>query len=55
MRKVDDLSFIFMDFYVPALTTHLNSTETSLQLSENIIFLAGYCIYIQVSSAKRPG
>jgi hypothetical protein len=37
MRKVDDLSLIFIDFYVPALTPHLNSTESSLQPSENII------------------
>jgi hypothetical protein len=34
-RKVDDLRLIFIDFYVPALTPRLNSTETSLQLSEN--------------------
>jgi hypothetical protein len=30
------LSLIFIDFYVPSLTPRLNSTETSLQLSENI-------------------
>jgi hypothetical protein len=36
MRKVDGLSFIFVKFYVPALTPRLSSTETSLQLSENI-------------------
>jgi hypothetical protein len=36
MRKVVGLSLIFIDFYVPALTPRLNSTETSLQLSENI-------------------
>jgi hypothetical protein len=34
MRKVDGLSLIFIDFYVPVLIPHLNSTETSLQLSE---------------------
>jgi hypothetical protein len=33
MRKVDGLCLIFIDFYVPALTPRLNSTETSLQLS----------------------
>jgi hypothetical protein len=33
MKKVGDLSFIFIDFYVPALTPLLNSTEVSLQLS----------------------
>jgi ABC-type cobalamin/Fe3+-siderophores transport system ATPase subunit len=27
------MSLIFNDFYVPALTPYLNSTETSLQLS----------------------
>jgi hypothetical protein len=36
MRKVDGLSLIFIDFYVPVLTPCLNDTETSLQLSENI-------------------
>jgi hypothetical protein len=40
LRKVDGLSLIFIDFYVPALTPRLNSTETSLQLSENIILFA---------------
>jgi hypothetical protein len=35
-EKADCLSFIFIDFYVPALTPRLNNTETSLQLSENI-------------------
>jgi hypothetical protein len=33
-RKVDGLSLIFVDFYIPALISRLNSTETSLQLSE---------------------
>jgi hypothetical protein len=27
MRKVDGLSFIFIDVYVPALTLSLNSTK----------------------------
>jgi hypothetical protein len=36
MRRVYDLSLIFIDIYVPAHTPRLNSTETSLQLSENI-------------------
>jgi hypothetical protein len=36
VRKVDVLGLIIIDFYVPALTSRLNSTETSLQLSENI-------------------
>jgi hypothetical protein len=34
MRKVDVLSFILIDFYVPALTSRFNSIETLLQLSE---------------------
>jgi hypothetical protein len=38
MRKVDGLSLIFIDLYVPMLTSSLSSTETSLQLSENITF-----------------
>jgi hypothetical protein len=40
MRKVDGLILIFIDFYVPVLTPRLNSTETSLQLSENITLFA---------------
>jgi hypothetical protein len=31
-RKVDGLNLTFIDFYVPALTPRLNSTETSLQV-----------------------
>jgi hypothetical protein len=37
MKGVDCLSFIFIDFYVPAFTPSL-SIETSVQLSENITF-----------------
>jgi hypothetical protein len=40
MRKVDGLSLIFIDFYVPALIPRLNSTESSLQLSENVTLFA---------------
>jgi hypothetical protein len=40
IRKVDGLSLIFIDFYVPAVTPRLNSTEASLQLSENITLFA---------------
>jgi hypothetical protein len=40
MRKVDGLSLIFSDLYVQVLTPHLNSTETTLQLSENITLFA---------------
>jgi hypothetical protein len=36
MRQVEGPRLIFIDFYVPALTPRLNSTENSLQLSENI-------------------
>jgi hypothetical protein len=39
-RKVDDPSFIFIDFYVPGLIPRLYCTETSLQISENITFFA---------------
>jgi hypothetical protein len=53
MRKVDGLSLIFIDFYVPALTPRVNSTETSLQLSENINLFAVRRIRVQVSSAKE--
>jgi hypothetical protein len=43
MRKVDGLSLIFIDFYV---SPRLNSTETSLQLSENITLFAVCRIYL---------
>jgi hypothetical protein len=49
MRKVGDLSLIFIDFYVSALTPRLNGTETSLQLSENINLFAVCYIYIYTS------
>jgi hypothetical protein len=45
MRKVDGLTLIFIDFYVPALTPSLNSTETSLQLSGNITLFTVCHIY----------
>jgi hypothetical protein len=44
MRKVDDMCLIFIDFYVPALTPRLNSTETSLQLLTN--FSRWHTLYI---------
>jgi hypothetical protein len=50
MRKVGGLSLIFIDFDVPALTPRLNSTETSLQLSENITLFAVFRIYTGVIS-----
>jgi hypothetical protein len=40
VRKVDGLSLIFIDFYVPALTPRLNTAETSLQLSKKITLFA---------------
>jgi hypothetical protein len=48
MRKIVGLSLIFIDFYVPALTPRLNSTETSLQLSEDITLFAVCRIYTGV-------
>jgi hypothetical protein len=53
MRKVDCLSPKLIDFYVPAHTPCLNSTETSLKLSENITLFAVCRIYTGVPSAKR--
>jgi hypothetical protein len=53
-RKVDGLSLIFIYVYVPVLIRSLKSTETSLQLSENIPFFAVCRKYIYVSSTKRP-
>jgi hypothetical protein len=52
MKKVDCLSLIFVDFYVPALTPRLNNTDTSLQLSENITFFVGFRIYTGVINKK---
>jgi hypothetical protein len=45
MREVHYLSLIFIDFNVLALTPRLNSTENSLQLSENITLFAVCRIY----------
>jgi hypothetical protein len=45
MRKVDGLSRIFIEFYVPVLTPRLNSMETSLQLSGYITFFAVCRVY----------
>jgi hypothetical protein len=52
LRNIDGLSLIFIDFYAPALTPRLNSTETSLQLSENITLFAVCRIYSGVISKK---
>jgi hypothetical protein len=52
LRKTDVLSLIFIDLYVPALTPRLSSTETSLQLSENITLFAIYRIYTGVISKE---
>jgi hypothetical protein len=46
MSKKDGLNLIVNDFYVPELTTLFNSTETSLQLSENITPFEVCRIYI---------
>jgi predicted RNA-binding Zn-ribbon protein involved in translation (DUF1610 family) len=45
MRKVNGLSLNFIDFYVPALISSLNSTENSLQLSENNLLCGQSHIY----------
>jgi hypothetical protein len=50
--KVDGPSLIFIDFYVPAFTPHLNSIETSLQLSENITLFAACHIHTGVISKE---
>jgi hypothetical protein len=63
MGKVDGLSLIIIDFYVPMLTPHLSSTETSLQLSENTLFMAmsketrcsGRIIYIYMCTVQCGG
>jgi hypothetical protein len=53
MRKVDGLNLIFIEFYVPALTPCLNSTECSLQLYENITFFAVCRIYTGTISKEN--
>jgi hypothetical protein len=52
VRKVDDLSLMFIGFYVPAFTPRLNSSETSLQLSENITTFAVCDMYTDVISKE---
>jgi hypothetical protein len=52
LRKVDGLSLIFLNFYVPVFIPCLNSTETSLQLSENITLFVVYRIYTGVISIE---
>jgi hypothetical protein len=45
MRKVDDLSLIFVDFYVPALKVRLNDTENLLQLLRLLPSLLPVALY----------
>jgi hypothetical protein len=53
MREVNGLSLILIDFYVPTLTLRHNSSETSLQLSENITLFASCRVYTGVIN-KQP-
>jgi hypothetical protein len=52
IRKVDGMSLIFIDFYDSAITPRLDSSETSLQLSENITFFAVCLLYTGVFSKE---
>jgi hypothetical protein len=52
MRKVNGVSLIFIDFYVPVLTPHLSSNITSLLLSENITLFAVCVMYKSVISKE---
>jgi hypothetical protein len=52
MRKADDLSLIFIDFYVPALTPRHKNPETSRQLFKNITLFAICRIYTGVISKE---
>jgi hypothetical protein len=52
MRQADGLRLILIDFYVPALTSRINSNEISLQLSENITFFAVCRIYTSAISKE---
>jgi hypothetical protein len=45
-------NLLFIDFYVPVLTSRLKCTETLLQFSENITFFAVCHIYTGVSSKE---
>jgi hypothetical protein len=45
IRKIHGLSLIFIDFYVTALTPRLISSETSLQVSDNIMLFVLCRIY----------
>jgi hypothetical protein len=40
MREVHRQGVLFIDFYVPVLTPHLDCIKPALQLSENTAFLA---------------
>jgi hypothetical protein len=53
MRKLDATSLIFIGIYALALTPRLNSTETSLQLSENITLFEICRIYTAVISKEN--
>jgi hypothetical protein len=52
VRKVDGLSLLFSDLYLPALIPCLNSAKISLQLSQNITIFAVCHIYIGVFSKE---
>jgi hypothetical protein len=52
--RVPNLCEEYIDFYVPTLTLRLNSTETSMQLTENItLFAACNFHYIASGQAHR--
>jgi hypothetical protein len=53
MSKVDGLSLIFINFYVPALTPRLSSAEISLQLSENVTLFTVSRIYVYRCHQQR--
>jgi hypothetical protein len=48
VRKVEDLSLIVVDIFVPALTALLNNIEISVQLSGGITVFAVCRIYTRV-------
>jgi hypothetical protein len=52
VSKVDGPNLIFIDFYGPTLTPHLNSSETLLQVSENITLFEVCHIYTGVISKE---
>jgi hypothetical protein len=57
MKKVDGLRLLFINIYDQAFTSRLNSTDTSLQISENITPFADrlYDLVVRVPGYRSRG